>query len=246
MRSARIFLSGVGGLIALLLVFTYPREAVLVCTSALGLLVIAGFCIPVPRWIFSVRGASQGFDEDRLDGKPFPALVAFEAEVRNLWLLIVSPLYAMGVAAIAIGHYDQRIPESIWRGFANFLGIKVGQWVTAAAVFFAWWWFQERLLLRNAAAGTGFSPVSMGEHGISYQYYDDQGERRAGTSFAWTTVTSLFPVFMHAKNPDFSKPGFGFLFHRFAEIDAKEVPSAVLGRARARLLARAARAAQSV
>jgi hypothetical protein len=240
MRSARILLSGVGGLLALFLIFTYPRQTVVLCATSIAGLVLVGFLIPVPRWIASAESGSEVSNRGRLHGNAFPRLVVFETEIRSLWLLIVSPLYAMGVATLAVGHFDQRWHSNWWwSAIPSFFSIKVGQWITAAAVCFAWWWFQERLLLRKAEAGLGFGATQMGEHGLAYQYFDADGERRGGTSLAWGPVTHSFPVFIHANNPEFSKPGFGFLFHRFSVMDAKDAPSSVLELARIRILARA-------
>jgi hypothetical protein len=235
MRSAKIFVTGVGGLFALLLVFTYPRESVLVCASGLALLVLLGFCIPVPRWIASGQSGLHDSRDGRPRINPFPSLTVFETEIRNLWILILSPLYAMGVAAIAIGHGEKYLPDALWSGFTSVFSIKAGQWITAAAVYFAWWWLQERWLLRKAEAVIGFSAAEMGGHGVSYQYLDGDGERRAGTAYVWGTITSSFPVFMHTKDPDFSKPGFGFLFHRFSETDARNVPAKAMRQAQRRI-----------
>jgi hypothetical protein len=159
-------------------------------------------------------------------------MVVFQSEIRNLWLLIVSPLYALGLAAFVQGHYDERWDTTAgFNFFPMFFSLKIGKWVTSAAVCFAWWWFRERLLLRKAGVGVGHAHAQMGNNEITYEYFDRDGERRGGSAFPFGAVSLSFPVFVHEDDPDFSKPGFGFLFHKFSVIDARNVPSSVMAEA---------------
>ena len=196
--------------------------------AAIASFVLIGFVVPVPHY-FPFFGRTTESDGGRLHALPYPNAVVFRSELRNLWLLIVSPLYALGVAAIVYGHFDERWAfNSDLNVFLNIFSLKVGKWITAAAVCFAWWWLHERLLLRKAEVGVGLGHAQLDNQEITYEYFDRDGERRGGSAFPFGQVSHTFPVFMHENDPDFSKPGFGFLFHKFSVIDAKSVPSSVL------------------
>ncbi len=246
MRFVRIFAYGLAGLAARYLLLLFSTVAVVLFATAVFGLVVFGFLIPVPEW-HSCIGSSleDNWEEGTARTLPFPRMVVFRSEVRHLWLLIVSPLYCMVIAgAMLIALRDPTTKDIGMEFLLVALAPSVTQILTYISLFFAVWWFRERLLLHKAIVGLGTGPLAnLGWFQVCYQYFDQEGERRGGVTYVWGQATEIFPVFMHIKNPDFAKPGFGFLFHKFAEIDAKEVPSAILAQARQKLVAQAARAA---
>lgn len=99
MRAVRIFVTGVGALLAIVLIVTHFRETILGFAALITLLVVIGFLIGKPRtFAFALPAVGdRNLDELTPDIKaqPYPQLFVFRAEIRNLFLLLISPLYSM-------------------------------------------------------------------------------------------------------------------------------------------------------
>jgi len=228
-RSARILATGVAALLAVLLIATHFRETILGFAASIMLLVVIGFVIGKPRTFTFLLPAVDDRDLDQLTeemkAQPYPQLFVFRADIRNLFLLLVSPLYAMGLTACVLLRPDLKWEGNFaWDKLNGFLGYPVGA-ITSLAVLLAWTWAAERLLLRRCQMRLGIIHSRMGEGSWSYEYFDVDGERRGGTAFPWNRAThSVMPVFVHSKRGDWSKPGFGFIFHEFVLTESRHLP----------------------
>ena len=244
MRAAKILSSGVGALLLAAVVIVYFKFAVLSFAASVGLAVLAGSLVPGQRFIGFMLPALQEFPyEEVVPGvtpQPYPQLFVFRCEVRNLWLLVVSPFYSLSLAAFVLSRPDLRWEGSFaWEQFPGpFIRIFAG-WVTGLAVFFAWRWLVERVLLQRADIGLGGIHALFGPGEVTYEYFDRNGDRRGGMATIFSSIVSpLSPVFIHTRLLHFSLPGFAFLFHRFTVVDSRHLPSGTLAKLQSEVISK--------
>jgi hypothetical protein len=231
MRTAKIFLMGIGAMLLVALVVTNLRVAILGFAAAVTILVLLGFLVPNPRTFSFLLPA---ITEDELDeiapdirAQSYPQLFVFSEEIRNLPLLLISPLYSLGLATFVFVRPDIRWAGSFeWETFPGPFIRPVGGILTSLAVLFAWTWAAERILLRRSEMRLGIIHSRMGDGEWSYEYFDLQKQRRGGTAFPWDRITHrVMPVFVDSGTGDRSKPGFAFIFHRFILTETRHMPS---------------------
>lgn len=110
-----------------------------------------------------------------------------------------------------------------WEKLSGFFSYFVGG-ITSLAVLLAWTWATERVLLRRCQMRLGIVHSRMGDGEWSYEYFDVDGQRRGGTAFPWNRIThGMMPVFVDPKSGEWSKPGFGFIFHKFVLAETRHL-----------------------
>ena len=209
--------------------FTYTQAALLCFAAAVLFQVVAGFLLRCAnlRPLYLPALVDFAWDEvaPGVKPQPYPQLFVFRTEICRLWLLIISPLYSLALAVFVLLRLDVRWAGTFeWDVFPGpFLGCFVGM-LTGLAVLSGWFWASERWLLRRGIARLGVVHAQLADNRRTYEYCDLQGERRGGTAAVYGQVTSpVTPVFVDSHVPDRSKPGFGFLFHRFVVVDSKHL-----------------------
>lgn len=232
MRPAKIFLMGVGALLALVFIVTNFRVALLTFAVAVSALVITGFALPNPGLFSFLLPAihDENLSELTADIKaqPYPQLFVFRAETRNLFLLLISPLYSLGLAAFVLARFDLKWAGTFeWEAFPGAFIKPFAGVLTSLAVLLAWTWAAERKLLLRGAMRLGIIHSQMGDGEWSYEYFDAAGERMGGTAFPWNRLTHhITPVFVDQRVGERSKPGFAFLFHKFTLVESRHLPTA--------------------
>lgn len=220
-------------MVAIGLILANLQVAVLLFAGIIILLTVIGFAVPHPHaFIFSLPPITESeLDEiaPEIQAQPYPQLFVFSAEIRNLTLLTISPLYSLGLAAFIYSRADLKWAGTFeWDSFPGPFLKQLAGFVTGAAVFLAWTWVNERVLLRRSSMRLGIVHSKMGDGEWSYEYLDLNKERRGGTAFPFSPITHrLMPVFVDSKRGDWSKPGFGFLFHRFDLRETRHLPEGV-------------------
>src|SRR5437016_2984547 len=202
MRPAKIFQMGVGALLALVFIVTNFRVVLLTFAVAVSALVITGFALP-NRGLFSFLLPAihdENLSELTADIKaqPYPQLFVFRAETRNLFLLLISPLYSLGLAALVLARFDLKWAGTFeWEAFPGAFIKPFAGVLTSLAVLLAWTWAAERKLLLRGAMRLGIIHSQMGDGEWSYEYFDAAGERMGGTAFPWNRLTHhITPVFV--------------------------------------------------
>lgn len=121
-----------------------------------------------------------------------------------LYLMALSPLFRRPGSELDIGAFEAEF--ICGAGFAVLL-------VSLR-------WFQERWRLRSSAYAIGLLlSVDPGffRRGITYQFFDHQGERRGGHGPLWGRPNdNAVLVLYDPKNPDTNVAHGAFLFHKFA------------------------------
>ncbi|MFZ0478789.1 MAG: hypothetical protein WAL71_06535 [Terriglobales bacterium] len=223
---------GIGAMLLVALIVTNLKLAVLGFATAVIMLILTGFLVPNPRTFSFLLPAitKEELDEIAPDirAQSYPQLFVFREEIRNLPLLLISPLYSLGLATLVIVRPDLRWAGSFeWETFPGPFIRPLGGILTRLAVLLAWSWAAERILLRRSEIRLGVIHSRMGDGEWSYEYFDLQKQRRGGTAFPWNRITHrIMPVFVDSRTGERSKPGFAFIFHRFILAETRHMPSA--------------------
>jgi len=222
---------GMSAMLLVALIVTNLKLAILGFAAAVTILVLTGFLVPNPG-IFSFL--LPAITEEELDeiapdirAQSYPQLFVFREEIRNLPLLLVSPLYSLGLATLVLVRPDLKWAGNFeWEIFPGLFIRPLGGILTSLAVLLAWTWAAERILLRRSEMRLGIIHSRMGDGEWSYEYFDLQKQRRGGTAFPWNRITHrVMPVFVDSGTGERSKPGFAFIFHRFILVETRHIPS---------------------
>ena len=174
-----------------------------------------------------------------LQAQPYPQVCAFRASTRNLWILLIPALLAIGLSAAmfstpsetaSVPSPDAAQQQPVDHSHDSYEWIG-GLWWIIPLIFWGagmlvTTWIRERILLLKSVARLG---VVVAAHGgeFSYWFYDEHGDRLGGFAphRAGVAIISPFiPVFWNPKNSTKHRPGFAFLFHGFVVTDSRHLP----------------------
>lgn len=226
MAAPRTLLIGTAGLVAVLLL----TANLMIAT---GLLALASFAAIVGGFVLQPKGEFISFPLPafhnpeaailKADGTPiaeaFPQMLMFRLRTRNWSLLLLATFLCLVYCGWCL--------RNIAHDFLDDLPVIYFFIVGAPNVLlFATAWWKERRLLHAGRAVLGVARESYGQW--RYEFRLDNGETRGGfcpirfwnRSFA----DNVTPIFLNPKNPDVSKPGFDFAFHKFSLIDRRHMP----------------------
>lgn len=222
----RILLIGTAGLVA---VFLISANLMLVT----GLLALAAFAAILGGFILQPKGEFisfplHGFDSSEAlvpkaggasIAEAFPQLLTFRVRTRNWWLLLVATFLCL----VYCGWCARNITKSF---LDDPIVIYFFLITTPLVLVYVVAWWKERRLLHIGKAILGFASISYGRW--RYEFRMENGETRGGSCkiMFWNKnfPDNVTPVLLDPKNPDFSKPGLDFAFHKFVLIDRRHLP----------------------
>jgi len=227
MTATRTLLIGTAGLVA---VFLLSANLMLVT----GLFALAAFSVIVGGFILQPKGEVISFPLPafhtaeagnlKADGtavaESFPQLLTFQLRTRNWWLLLLATLLCLVYCGWCI-NITRNILDDLLVIYLFLFGAP-----TIVLLATAWW--KERRLLRIGNVVLGMAWRNLGG-GWRYEFRLSNGEIHGGFCGRrfWTRgfADNVTPVFLSPTNPEFSKPGFDFAFHKFALIDRRHLPA---------------------
>jgi hypothetical protein len=189
--------------------------------------IIAGFAQTFPGkcgvLLPPFSGEQLGMSVDGIPAQPFPQLVAYGVELRNLWLLAAALFVSFLLwAAVAAGLLHRSVDNPLPLYFA-IAALVFSTWIAAR-------WLHERVLIRWSCSVLARVHTFTNSR-VQYEFFDPQGERRGGCSRVfgpplrpeWPT-----PVLIDLRNPNNSKLYAAFWFLRFRVVDARHVSETLL------------------
>ena len=228
MSPIRILLIGAAALVA---VFLLTANLMLVT----GFFTLACFAAIVGGFVLQPKGelicfTLPAFDDPKAailkaDGIPiaetFPQILTFQLRTRNWWLLLLTTFFCLLYCGWCIQNLSRNPLDSLPVAYFFLFGAP-----TVLLLAGAWW--KERRLLQIGHAALGVAHQGFGG-GWRYEFRLDNGETRGGFCrrrfWNWNFADNVTPILLSPKNPDFSKPGFDFAFHKFALIDRRHMPA---------------------
>lgn len=228
-----VFVLGLVAMAEGFLLWLLPGVGILAFAATLVITVLAGFAIRTPGWrqvsIPALPMSGRRLMEGMYSAQ-HPQVFRFRIDLRNLYLLNLATLYAVALAILALSGKYARV-------FSYEFPMTLGIVLAAYCLFLAVTWLKERRLLKTSIAAMGLvdppHPVSL-KPSFGYQYFDQNGQRRGGIVPFHRRLMSkpdrFTPVFFSATNPEFCKPGFAFLFHRFEIADSRHAAAFIAER----------------
>jgi len=148
-------------------------------------------------------------------------LLSFELRTRNWWLLLLATLSCLAYCAWCVRNITHSFLDDPVIIYFFLLGAPIVLLLARA-------WWKERRLLHSGEAVLGVAGQNFAG-GWRYEFRLDNGETRGGfcRKQFWNRNfhDNVTPVFLIPNNPDFSKPGFDFAFHKFRLIDRRHMPA---------------------
>jgi hypothetical protein len=231
MRSVRIFVLGVVGLVAAFLIPAIQGYVLSVMAiSPLGLLVIGQFWLPRSKRVIQVWfnpvileldgeliSPEPGTPFGRLSGKNltyslFKQRHEFEIVTHRFWLLA-----AIGLGSLAAVWLVSLINASLFLGFGYFY-ISCFTWTFVISLATRWI-FERRMLRLEGVSMGGVSAKTYSKPAyrqILYHFVDPEGHYRGGCfdSVFCDESDSLTIIFYDRNDPDRSIPASALMFHK--------------------------------
>jgi len=213
-----MFLVGVAGLVALLLLPMYERAIAGIAALAIVAVVLAGFLAHPRQDVFYVRTTvTIGVPDDVAWQHD---CIAVRVEVTRLWLLFVPTFLAVGLLTVAATE------RAIWD--FTFLGRlwEAGPYLLGRALLLIVWgivstWVSERWVLHEADAACNANSVQVSAEEVSYSFVDRSGEYYGGHDFAFglTRPAQLASIVLYKqRKPQRNKIAMACFFHRLIVI----------------------------
>lgn len=229
MNTARILLLGFAVVIEFFLLIYAPNVAIGIFAVVLLGMVLVGFCIRVDdSFVIGLPPIpTSGIPlMEGMTSAAYPQAFLFRIELRNLYLLFAIAFYGLFLLVIALAQKQESI-------FSYYAPIGYGLGLGAASIATAVTWLKERRLvrLRQVTLGSVAPPAGVASsQSFTYQFWDTNGERRGNQVLTRPALMSkpepVTPVFFDPADPDYSKAGFSFVFHKFVVVDSRHVPQA--------------------
>lgn len=219
LSAQRVFLFGLGGLVAVFAVASQPIWfAVALCCAYLALLGVGCTFIPESKmsatWMADVPLGTSLILLDEDVAQTYPQLLVFRTRLKHVWLL---PICA-GVALVAL-YWLLRTKHDV--GLAENFYLRLA---CAPAAYLGWKWAHERYVIKSQLPVLGLLS-SARENLVRYEFFFN-GERHGdmATYLGWSGISPLIIVFVDPKNPLRHEPSFNLVFHRVEVMDRVHWP----------------------
>ena len=231
MRSVRIFVLGIVGLVAAFLIPAIQGYLLSVMAiSPLVLLAVGQFWLPrskrvIQVWFYPIIleldgeliSLEPGTPSGRLSGKNltyslFKQWHEFEIVTHRFWLLA-----GIGLSSLAAVWLVSLIKESLFLGFGYYY-VSCFTWTFVISLAMRWI-FERRMLRLEGVSMGGFSARTYSKPAyrqILYHFVDPEGHYRGGCfdSVFCDQSDDMTIVFYDEKNPDRSIPASALMFHK--------------------------------